>query len=75
MRRAAGAAARAVPNSASVALALPADTPELVRAVTEGWMLGGYTFTTYKSDSAKETASEHPGEVVVLAPDAARRRR
>ncbi|WP_166139262.1 leucyl aminopeptidase [Nocardioides ochotonae] len=70
VRRAAGAAARAVPNSASVAVALPADSPALVRAVTEGWMLGGYTFTAYKSDSAKETASEHPGEVVVLTPDA-----
>ena len=53
VRRAAGAAARAVTNAASVALALPADTPELVRAVTEGWLLGGYTFTTYKKDSAE----------------------
>ena len=43
-----GVAARAISNAASVALALPADTPELVRAVTEGYVLGGYTFTTYK---------------------------
>ena len=37
VRRAAGAAARAVTNAASVAIALPADSPELVRAVTEGF--------------------------------------
>ena len=36
VRRAAGAAARAVTNAASVALALPADSPELVRAVDRG---------------------------------------
>ena len=46
VRRAAGVAARAISNASSVALALPADTPELVRAVTEGYDLGGYTFTT-----------------------------
>ncbi len=69
VRRAAGAAARAVTNAASVALALPADSPDLVRAVTEGHLLGGYTFTTYKK-SAKQTA---PGDVVVLSPVARRK--
>ncbi|WP_432479257.1 leucyl aminopeptidase [Nocardioides sp. GXQ0305] len=64
VRRAAGAAARAVTNAASVALALPADTPGLVRAVTEGYALGGYAFTTYKKDT-KDTA---PGTVTVLSP-------
>lgn len=53
VRRAAGAAARSVPNATSVAVALPADTPELVRAVTEGYLLGSYTYTSYKSSSAK----------------------
>ena len=66
VRRAAGAAARAVTNAASVALALPADTPELVRAVTEGHALGGYAFTRYKHDPAKEPTT--PGDVVVLSP-------
>ncbi|MEI5674875.1 MULTISPECIES: leucyl aminopeptidase [unclassified Nocardioides] len=66
VRRAAGAAARAVTNAASVALALPADSPALVRAVTEGWSLGGYTFTSYK----KATTSTAAGDVVVLAPGA-----
>ncbi|RHW26159.1 leucyl aminopeptidase [Nocardioides immobilis] len=69
IRRAAGAAARAVTNAASVALALPADTPELVRSVIEGYRLGGYTFTRYKSGS---TASA-PAEIVVLSPAARRK--
>lgn len=69
VRKAAGAAARGVTNAASVALALPADTPELVRAVTEGYLLGGYTFTTYK----KNGGGDRPGDVVVLS-GAARRK-
>ena len=39
VRRAAGVAARSVPNAASVALALPSETPELVAAVVEGRLL------------------------------------
>ncbi|MFT4287591.1 leucyl aminopeptidase [Nocardioides sp.] len=69
VRRAAGAAARAVPNATSVAVALPADTAELVRAVTEGLMLGGYAFTAYK----QSTESAAPGDVIVLSPGARRR--
>ncbi len=64
VRRAAGAAARAATNAASVALALPADSAELVRAITEGFWLGSYTFTAYKKSSASKTAAE----VVVLSP-------
>jgi leucyl aminopeptidase len=67
VRRAAGAAARAVSNAASVALALPADSAELVRATTEGYLLGGYTFTTYKKGDGEKKA---PAEVVVLSPAA-----
>jgi leucyl aminopeptidase len=62
VRRAAGVAARAVSNAASVALALPAEDEHQVRAVVEGTMLGGYSFNTYKSGSAPQG----PGEVVVL---------
>ncbi len=69
VRRAAGAASRAVTNSASVAIALPADSVELVRAVTEGFLLGGYTYTTYKKKADDESA-KGPGEVVVLCPSA-----
>ncbi|UAL31194.1 leucyl aminopeptidase [Nocardioides rotundus] len=64
VRRAAGAAARSITNAASVAYALPADSPELVRAVAEGSRLGGYTFTPYKSSGG----SEAPNDVVVLSP-------
>jgi len=67
VRRAAGVAARSLTNASSVALALPADTPELVRAVTEGHLLGSYTFTAYKSGSSSSTAA---GTVVVLSSSA-----
>jgi len=66
VRRGAGVAARTVTNAASVALALPADSAELVRASTEGYLLGGYRYTAYKSESA--SSSTAPGEVVVLSP-------
>ncbi len=67
VRRAAGVAARAVPNAASVAVALPAESPELVRAVTEGHLLGGYTYTTYKKKNADQESTA-PGDVVLLSP-------
>lgn len=64
VRRAAGVAARSVANAASVALALPSDTPELIEAVVEGHRLGGYTFTAYKSTKSETT---EPTDVVVLS--------
>jgi leucyl aminopeptidase len=70
VRRAAGAAARGVANTASVGIALPADTTELVRAVTEGFLLGGYTFTAYKKKASDDAKQDQPGEVVVLSPSA-----
>ncbi len=66
VRRAAGAAARAVSNAASVSLALPTDEPGLVRAVVEGWSLGGYSFDAYRT----RPSEDRPGEVVVLCQDA-----
>ncbi len=66
VRRAAGVAARSVTNAASVALALPADSADLVRAVTEGWLMGGYTFDRFKHDTASE--ADPPGSVSVLSP-------
>ncbi len=65
VRRAAGVAARNVPNAASVALALPAQDAAHVRAATEGFLLGGYTFTRYKT--APDTSKVAPGEVIVLS--------
>jgi leucyl aminopeptidase len=67
VRRAAGAAARSLTNAATVALALPAGDEDHVRAVADGFLLGSYTYTDYKSANG----SEAPGEVVVLS-DAAR---
>ncbi|MGA8209835.1 MAG: leucyl aminopeptidase, partial [Nocardioidaceae bacterium] len=48
--------------AASVALALPASDEAHVRAVLDGAMLGGYTFSTYRSGPGRAA----PGEVVVL---------
>jgi leucyl aminopeptidase len=70
VRRAAGAAARVVTNAASVAIALPADSAPLLRAVTEGFLLGGYTYTTYKKKADDDPKRAQPGEVVVLSPSA-----
>ncbi len=68
VRRAAGVAARNTGNAASVALALPAHDAEHVRAVVEGFTLGGYRFTSYKSRSDDSGVSE-----VSILSDAARR--
>ncbi len=68
IRRAAGAAARAITNAASVALALPAGDAERVRAALEGFVLGGYSFDRYRTKPARQG----PGQVVVLS-EAARR--
>jgi leucyl aminopeptidase len=70
VRRGAGSAARAVTNAATAAIALPADEPELVRAVAEGWILGGYAYTAYRNESKKDDNA--PGEVLLLT-DAARK--
>ncbi len=62
IRRAVGSAVRAVGDAKSVALAVPADSSEQVRAAVEGVLLGGYAFTRYRSDDE----SQAPGEAVVL---------
>ncbi|GAA4381663.1 leucyl aminopeptidase [Nocardioides caricicola] len=69
VRKAAGVAARGVTNAASVALALPGETPELVSAVVEGYQLGGYAFTAYK----KNGGADRPNDVVVLSSGARRK--
>ena len=66
VRRAAGAAARAISNASSVALALPADSPTLVRAVIEGFDLGGYTFTAYKRNGSKDSTAKGANTVSLL---------
>jgi len=49
LRRAAGAAVRALAGSESVAVALPIEDAEDAGAVTEGILLGAYSFDQYKS--------------------------
>jgi leucyl aminopeptidase len=73
LRRAAGAAVRALAGTAKVALALPlpddADGPAALRAVAEGALLGGYRFTAYKS-RPRSGRREPVRSVLVHVPDA-----
>jgi leucyl aminopeptidase len=69
VRRAAGVAARAVSNAATVALALPASDADHVRAAADGYQLGTYSFTAFKTTPAPDVA----GEVVILS-DVARQK-
>ncbi len=66
VRRAAGAAARTLPaaDATSVTLAFPLPDADHVRAAVEGFELGGYAFTDYKSSPGDDAPSR--GEVVVL---------
>jgi leucyl aminopeptidase len=68
LRRAAGVASRTISNASSVALALPADTPERVRAVAEGFDLGAYTFTAYKHNGTKNSLDKGANTVALLSP-------
>ena len=51
LRRATGAAVRALAGTASVALALPTQDAVSFRAVTEGALLGAYGFHSYRTTS------------------------
>jgi leucyl aminopeptidase len=53
LRRAAGAAARALAGTSSVGLALPAESVEQLAAVSEGALLGAYTFLRYRTAPAE----------------------
>ena len=68
LRRAAGAAVRALAGSPRVALALPAADPARVAAVAEGALLGGYAFTRYRQDSAADLRAPVDA-VTLLLPD------
>lgn len=52
LRRAAGAAARALAGTARAAVALPIDGPDEAAAVAEGVLLGAYSFDEYKTAAA-----------------------
>nr|WP_245646969.1 leucyl aminopeptidase [Microtetraspora niveoalba] len=63
LRRAAGAAARALAGTASAVLALPASTAEQTEAVALGALLGAYDFTRYRTGERKDPV----GEISVLS--------
>ena len=69
LRRAAGAAARALAGTAKVGLALPAETPEDVAAVAEGALLGAYALPQLPGDAAP-TRNRPPVESFTLVTDA-----
>jgi len=64
LRRAAGAASRALAGTAKVGLALPSDDPETVGAVAEGALLGAYGFRRYRV--ASKAAHKDPVDTFVL---------
>jgi leucyl aminopeptidase len=67
LRRAAGAAVRALAGTGRVALALPADDGDELRGVAEGALLGAYDFTAYKSSPNGRRAPVRAVTVVVPA--------
>ncbi|MBT2406967.1 MULTISPECIES: leucyl aminopeptidase [unclassified Streptomyces] len=60
LRRAAGAAARALAGSKKAAFALPLDDASAVTAVAEGALLGAYAFTAYQGGEKKAAKNGGP---------------
>ncbi|MER7155871.1 leucyl aminopeptidase [Streptomyces lydicus] len=56
LRRAAGSAARALTGSKKAGFALPVEDAEAAAAVSEGALLGAYTFTAYRSNGNGQNA-------------------
>jgi len=72
LRRATGAAIRALQGSRKVAVTLAAvgpDLPAQVRAVGEGALLGAYAFSRYRTTDVKDR-KEPVREIVLVLPDA-----
>ncbi len=68
VRRACGVAARALSNTASVAICMPAETSAHVQAAVEGFALGAYRFDAYRTSERTDS----PSEIVVLSAGARR---
>nr|WP_220509878.1 M17 family peptidase N-terminal domain-containing protein [Actinomadura namibiensis] len=69
LRRAAGAAARALAGTGRAVLALPADTAETAQAVATGAVLGAYAFTAYRTlDDGRAPVAE----LAILTPERTR---
>ncbi|MEJ8644657.1 leucyl aminopeptidase [Streptomyces sp. MS1.HAVA.3] len=68
LRRAAGAAARALHGTKKAAFALPLDDASAVTAVAEGALLGAYAFTAYQGGERKTAnGNKHGGPELPLA--------
>jgi len=67
VRAAAGSAVRQLPQAASIALALPTDSAELVDAALEGAALGAYAFTRHKGTGTTAPARGDQ-RIAVVAP-------
>ncbi|MFC4610118.1 leucyl aminopeptidase [Streptomyces maoxianensis] len=61
LRRAAGAAARALTGSKKAAFALPVEAAEDVEAIAEGALLGAYAFTVYRGSDKDAKDSKNGG--------------
>ncbi len=73
LRRAAGAATRALAGTGrvatSLALANGDGSPEDVRAVAEGLLLGAYAFTRYRSEASTQRVKPPVASAVVVVPN------
>ncbi|WP_431946382.1 leucyl aminopeptidase [Actinacidiphila sp. bgisy167] len=58
LRKAAGAAARALAGSKKAAYALPVQDADAVQALAEGALLGAYAYTAYQSSNGKAPVAE-----------------
>lgn len=67
LRRAAGAAARALHGTKKAAFALPLDDASAVTAVAEGALLGAYAFTAYQGGEKKASDGKNSGPKQPLA--------
>jgi leucyl aminopeptidase len=67
LRRAAGAATRALPGTASVAVALPTTDVAAVGAVAEGALLGAYAFTRHRGRTGADVKPPVQDVTVVTA--------
>ncbi|RKN42237.1 leucyl aminopeptidase [Streptomyces hoynatensis] len=70
LRRAAGAAARALAGTGHAALALPVGDAAAVAAVAEGALLGAYAFTAFKGRGHDGAASAPLARITLLDPAA-----
>lgn len=66
LRRAAGAAARALHGSKKAGFALPLDDASAVTAVAEGALLGAYAFTAYQGGEKKTANGKNGGPKLPL---------